>query len=112
MEFYRNAKFGLAGRLALVQAIERGMSLKAAAAGFSVSPATAHRWWHRWQEAGEQARSSLSCLLDRSSRPQRSPRKLAPELQERICACRRETGWGHGWSLPSSASLTRRSGRC
>jgi len=22
------------------------------------------------------------------------PRELAPELQERICACRRETGWG------------------
>ena len=48
MEFHRNAKLGLAGRLALVQAIERGMSLRAAAAAFRVSPATAHRWWHRW----------------------------------------------------------------
>jgi len=94
MTLHRNAKLGLAGRLALVQAIEGGMSMKAAAAAFSVSPATAHRWWHRWQEAGEQARSSLGCLLDRSSRPHRSPRELAPELQERICACRRETGWG------------------
>ncbi|MDQ2910227.1 MAG: leucine zipper domain-containing protein, partial [Actinomycetota bacterium] len=81
-------------RLALVQAIEGGMSLKAAAAAFSVSPATAHRWWHRWRSASEQARSSLACLLDRSSRPQHSPRELAAELQERICACRRETGWG------------------
>src|SRR6266545_4835830 len=94
MVFHRNAKLGLAGRLALVHAIEGGMSMKAAAAAFSVSPATAHRWWHRWREAGEQARSSLACLLDRSSRPGRSPRELAPELQERICACRRETGWG------------------
>jgi transposase len=94
MSFHRNAKLGLAGRLALVQAIEGGMSLRAAAAAFSVSPATAHRWWHRWREAGEQARSNLACLLDRSSRPRRSPRELAPELQERICACRRETGWG------------------
>jgi hypothetical protein len=68
--------------------------MKAATAAFSVSPATAHRWWHRWGGAGEQARSSLGCLLDRSSRPRRSPRELAPELQERICACRRETGWG------------------
>jgi transposase InsO family protein len=33
-------------------------------------------------------------LFDRSSRPRRSPRQLAPELAERICACRRETGWG------------------
>ncbi len=94
MRFHRNAKLGLAGRLALVQAIEAGMSMKAAAAAFSVSPATAHRWWHRWREAGEPARSSLACLLDRSSRPHHSPRQLAAELQERICACRRETGWG------------------
>ena len=94
MYLHANAKLGLAGRLALVRAIESGSSLKAAAAAFSVSPATAHRWWHRWLEAGEEARSSLSCLLDRSSRPHRSPRQLAPEHAEAICACRRKTGWG------------------
>jgi transposase InsO family protein len=94
MSFHRNAKLGLAGRHALVCAIERGMTLKAAAAAFSVSPATAHRWWHRWLEASEEARRTLSCLFDRSSRPRRSPRQLAPELAERICACRRQTGWG------------------
>jgi len=94
MYLHANAKLGLAGRFALVRAVEDGMSLKAAAAAFSVSPATAHRWWHRWLEAGEEARRSLSCLFDRSSRPRRSPRQLAPELEEAICACRRETGWG------------------
>ncbi len=94
MTLHRNAKLGLAGRFALVQAIEGGMSLKAAAAAFSVSPATAHRWWHRWRESGEEARAGLACLADRSSRPHRFPRELAPELQERICACRRQTGWG------------------
>ena len=94
MYLHANAKLGLAGRLALVKAVEDGLSLKAAAAAFSVSPATAHRWWHRWLEAGEEARHSLSCLFDRSSRPHRSPRQLAPELEEAICACRLETGWG------------------
>src|SRR5213592_1548783 len=94
MTLHRNAKLGLAGRLALVQAIDEGMSMKAAAAAFSVSPATAHRWWHRWRGASEPTRLSLACLLDRSSRPRHSPRELAAELQERICACRRETGWG------------------
>jgi transposase InsO family protein len=94
MSFHRNAKLGLAGRHALVRAIEDGLSLKAAAAAFSVSPATAHRWWHRWCDSSEEARQSLSCLLDRSSRPRRSPRQLAPELAEVICACRRATGWG------------------
>jgi transposase InsO family protein len=94
MSFHRNAKLGLAGRYALVCAIEGGMTLKAAAVAFSVSPATAHRWWHRWLEAGEEARGTLSCLFDRSSRPHRSPRRLAAELEEAICTCRRETGWG------------------
>ena len=79
MYLHANAKLGLAGRLALVRAIESGSSLKAAAAAFSVSPATAHRWWHRWLEAGEQARRTLSCLFDRSSRPHNSPGQLAPD---------------------------------
>ncbi len=82
MYLHANAKLGLAGRVALVRAIE------------DVSPATAHRWWHRWLEAGEEARRSLSCLLDRSSRPHCLPRQLAPELADVICACRRATGWG------------------
>jgi transposase InsO family protein len=94
MSFHRNAKLGLAGRYALVCAIQDGLTLKAAAAAFNVSPATAHRWWHRWLEAGEEARRTLSCLGDRSSRPRRSPQQLAPELAEAICACRRKTGWG------------------
>jgi transposase InsO family protein len=94
MTFHRNARLGLAGRFALVQAIEGGLSLKAAAATFSVSPATAHRWWHRWCDADDEARATRACLFDRSSRPRRSPRELGRELQERICSCRRSTGWG------------------
>src|SRR6059058_6185431 len=90
MYVHANAKLGLAGRLALVRAVESGLSLKAAAAAFSVSPATAHRWWHRWLDGGRQ----VSALLDRPSRPHRSPGLLAAELQERICDCRRKTGWG------------------
>jgi len=90
MLLHANAKLGLAGRVALVAAVEEGLSLRAAAAAFSVSPATVHRWWHRWLDGGRQA----SALFDRSSRPHRSPRLLAVELQERICDCRRKTGWG------------------
>ncbi|KKK75878.1 hypothetical protein LCGC14_2869300, partial [marine sediment metagenome] len=37
---------------------------------------------------------TLSCLQDRSSRPQRSPRELAAAEQERICEVRHHTGWG------------------
>ncbi|HEX6699911.1 MAG TPA: IS481 family transposase [Gaiellaceae bacterium] len=94
MHLHANAKLGLAGRRALVRAIEQGSSVKAAAAAFSVSPATACRWHRRWREADELARGSLACLHDRSSRPRRMPRLLAPREQRRICAARRRTGWG------------------
>jgi transposase-like protein len=94
MKLHRNGKLGLSGRFALVQAIESGSSLKAAAVAFSVSPATVHRWWHHWCEADEESRATLACLFDRSSRPKHSPGELARKLQERICACRRRTGWG------------------
>ncbi len=94
MYLHANAKLGLAGRFALVQLIESGCSIRAAAVRLGVSPATAHRWWHRWQGAGEEAQATLACLFDRSSRPRRSPAELPAALQEAICACRRETGWG------------------
>ena len=90
MYLHANAKLGLGGRLALVGAVEAGLSFRAAAAAFKVSPATAHRWWHRWLAGGR----TSEALHDRSSRPRRSPRQLAAELEERICACRRATGWG------------------
>src|SRR5436189_4434619 len=90
MYLHANAKLGPAGRFALVRAIDEGLSLRAAAAVFCVSPATAHRWWHRWLDGDRQ----LSALVDRSSRPHRSPRLLSADLMEVICACRRQTGWG------------------
>jgi transposase len=94
MRFHRNAKLGLAGRRELVLAIAGGSSIREAAATFNVSCATAHRWWLRWRQASASERQSLSCLFDRSSRPARSPRRLAPELERAICDCRRKTGWG------------------
>jgi transposase InsO family protein len=94
MRFHRNAKLGLAGRRELVLAIAGGCSIRETAARFNVSPATAHRWWLRWKGASDPERRSLSCLFDRSSRPARSPRRLAPELEQAICECRRTTGWG------------------
>ncbi len=90
MFVHANAKLGPAGRFAMVRAIEQGLTLREAAAAFGVSPATAHRWWHRWLDGGRQA----AALVDRSSRPHRSPRLLPAELAERICECRRQTGWG------------------
>jgi transposase InsO family protein len=92
MYLHANAKLGLAGRYELVRAIENGLTLKAAAAAFRVSPATAHRWWHRWLDGGRCA----IALADRSSRPRRSPRQLTLVEEAPILRARRETGYGPG----------------
>jgi transposase InsO family protein len=94
MELHRNAKLGLSGRFALVQARKRGLSVRQVARRFSVSPATVSRWSCRWDAASEEERRSLACLFDRSSRPRRMPRMLPAREQRRICAARRQTGWG------------------
>jgi transposase InsO family protein len=86
MTSHPKARLGLAGRHELVLSIQQGSSIRSAARIFNVSPATAHKWWHR-QLRGEG-------LDDRSSRPQRSPRMLERAAQERICEVRRHTGWG------------------
>jgi transposase len=86
MATHPKAKLGPAGRQAMVSLIERGASFRAAARAFNVSPNTARKWWHRYL--------SGAGLSDRSSRPQRSPRMLPAQEQERICEVRRHTGWG------------------
>jgi len=90
----RRCKLGLLGRLELVRAIERGLSLRAAAARFGVSPATAHRWWHRWIEASEAERISLACLRSKSTRPRSCPWKLSDADEQRILDARAKTGYG------------------
>jgi transposase InsO family protein len=94
MRVHANAKLGPAGRLALVCLVREGASLRAAAAQSGVSVATAHRWWRRWLDASVPARSSGVWLQDRSSRPHRQPRRSSAEVEARICAIRRATGWG------------------
>jgi len=96
MKVHGNAALGPAGRLALVEAIESGMTLRAAAAALNVAPATAHRWWHRWREATEMERRLGVWLQDRSSRPHRQPRRLSAAEEEPILRARRETGLGPG----------------
>ena len=94
MKIHRNARLGLAGRHELIKAIERSGSQREGARQLGVAVATANKWWHRWQRAGEGERQTLSCLCDRSSRPQRSPKQVPAEEQARICEVRNHTGWG------------------
>ena len=94
MIVHGNAKLGPAGRLALTQAIADGMTQKAAAAAFCVSPATAHRWWHR-RLAGDARGAPIGRVVAGSLQPSaRSPRLLDARAQQRICEARQRTGWG------------------
>jgi transposase InsO family protein len=72
MKLHANARTCPKSRRLLVARIESGTwSLAAAAEAAGVSERSAYRWLKRWREEGEQG------LLDRSSRPHRSPTKLA-----------------------------------
>ena len=91
----RRCKLGLQGRRELVELISAGArSFRAAAAALGVAPATAHRWWGRWQQAGETERASLACLRTRSTRPQSCPWALDAEAEQKILQARERTNWG------------------
>src|SRR5690349_16464013 len=87
-------KLGVAGRLQLVRLIEGGCSLRTAAAESSVSVATAHRWWRRWQQATELERASRACLRARPPVPRSCPWALSAEAERRILQARARTNLG------------------
>ncbi len=96
MKVHANAALGPAGRSALCDAVASGMSLRAAAAALNVSPATAHRWWHRRRDASAAELASGAWLCDRSSCPLHQPRRLTSAEEEPILRARRQTGLGPG----------------
>ena len=70
-------------RLLVDRVLERGWSVTAAAEAAGVSERTVYRWLARWREEGEGG------LVDRSSRPRRSPRRLPAAKLEAIRALRK-----------------------
>ena len=63
--------------------VERALTLKAAAAAFSVTVKTANKWVQRYRAQGQAG------LYDRSSRPHRSPRRLPDTVIEHVIHLRR-----------------------
>src|SRR4051812_20383021 len=90
----RRCKLGLQGRLELVQRIESGATMRAAAAALGVAPGTARRWWHRWADAPQAERVSRACLRSRSTRPRSCPWGLAAIEEQVILDAREKTNWG------------------
>jgi transposase InsO family protein len=87
-------KLGVGGRLQLIRFLEEGASLRAAAAQSSVSVATAHKWWHRWQAASEAEKASRACLRARAPRPCSCPWQLEQAAERRILDARERTNYG------------------
>jgi transposase InsO family protein len=79
---HRNAPLTPEGRLRLCRLIEDGWTVASAAESFRISRQTAHKWWRRYQEAGELG------LVDRSSRPRRCPTKTSAKVERRVVALR------------------------
>ena len=82
MNIHKNASMTPRGRAHLVREIDR-IGLRPAAAAAGLSNRTAHKWRRRWASEGAPG------LLDRSSRPQRCPRRSAASKVERAVALRR-----------------------
>ena len=83
MDIHKNARLSFRSREALARfGVEQGSTRKAAAAAFRVSAKTVGKWVARFRLAGVEG------LLDRSSRPHRSPRRLSESLVSRVVELR------------------------
>lgn len=86
MNVHKHARLTPVGRGLAVRRIEAGEAIEEIAAGMGVSVRTLHKWRRRWREEGEAG------LLDRSSRPHRSPAQT-PRQRERQILRLRKKGW-------------------
>ena len=84
MDIHKNARLSFRSREDLARfVLQLGGTRKAAAAAFRVSAKTAAKWVGRYQSAG------LAGLMDRSSRPRRSPRSVAESVVSLVMELRR-----------------------
>ena len=89
MDYHQNALLTVRSReLLVLKVVQQGMTLKQAAASFSVTGKTAAKWVRRYREQG------VAGLADRSSRPHRLYRPTASDQIERVEALRRERRTG------------------
>ena len=86
---HANALLTPRGRLLLARCVvERGWTLRRAAERFQVSATTAARWASRYRELG------VAGMVDRSSRPHRSPLRTPTRTERRIIKVRVIRRWG------------------
>jgi transposase InsO family protein len=86
-----NARLTPYGRMLLVERILAGHRVADVAAQLGCSRTCAYKWLHRYRTEGPGG------LADRSSRPGRTPHRLAAVLEQAICALRATSRRGADW---------------
>src|SRR3954469_15172380 len=71
----------------VVLAARAGIAFSELCRRFGVSRKTGYKWLNRYKLGGQDA------LEERSRRPRRSPRQVAPPVAQRVIALRKETTW-------------------
>ena len=84
MDIHDNARTTRHSRMLMVQRVTAGWSIAAVALAQGVTAKTVRKWCDRFAAEGEAG------LVDRSSRPHRSPRRLTDVQQDEIVALRRQ----------------------
>jgi len=85
---HKNARLTPKGRALMLGRLEAGQHQLDVAQAMGVSLTTLKKWWRRYQVEGPQG------LLDRSSRPRCSPRRLAVELRAQVITLRQQRRTG------------------
>jgi transposase InsO family protein len=85
---HANARLTIHGRRLLIDRILTGRPVAHVAAEMGISAATAWKWWRRWRHEGDAG------LVDRSSRPHRSPNQTPRRTERRIEQLRRSKKLG------------------
>ena len=99
MDYHQNARLVVWSREQLARRVLlEGCTLKRAAARFNVSAKTAAKWVRRYQAEG------VAGLCDRSSRPYRSPRRLAEALCASVIELRR--GYMPGYQIARRSGVS------
>lgn len=84
-----NAPLTPEGRRRMVRCvIDRGWTIEATADRFQVDAKTVRKWRDRYLAEGEAG------LVDRSSRPHRSPNRTPRQMRRKVCRIRKKRRWG------------------
>ncbi|QKZ21568.1 IS481 family transposase [Streptomyces chartreusis] len=83
-----HARLTVHGRRLLIDRVRAGRPVAHVADEMGISRTTAHKWVRRWRAEGGAG------LYDRTSRPRTTPHRTPADVEEQVCALRRERKLG------------------